>query len=54
LFHAALADNSVAGGASYDALVAATPVSHGAELLTCDRRAAALYERYRVRTRFIG
>jgi predicted nucleic acid-binding protein len=54
LFLAALADNSVAGGASYDALVAATAVSHGAELLTCDPRAATLYERYRVRTRFIG
>lgn len=44
-----LPDRGIAGGASYDALVAATAVGHAAELLTCDRRAAPVYERYGVR-----
>lgn len=39
----------VTGGSTYDALVAATAASHDAELLTCDRRAAPVYERYGVR-----
>lgn len=41
-----LPDHGVSGGASYDALVAATAASHSAELMTCDRRAAPVYERY--------
>ena len=44
-----LPDHQVLGGASYDALVAATAASHGVELVTCDRRAAPVYERYGVR-----
>jgi len=44
-----LPDHGVSGGASYDALVAATASSHGAELVTCDRRAAPVYERYGIR-----
>jgi predicted nucleic acid-binding protein len=43
-----LSDHGVSGGASYDALVAATAAGHGAELMTCDRRAAPVYERYGV------
>lgn len=45
-----LPDREVTGGAAYDALVAATAADHGAELVTCDRRAAPVYERYGVRT----
>lgn len=41
-------ERKVVGGAAYDALVAATAAEHSAELLTCDRRAAAIYERYGV------
>lgn len=45
-----LPDHGVAGGAAYDALVAATAAACGAELVTCDRRALPIYERYGVRT----
>jgi predicted nucleic acid-binding protein len=48
-----LPDHGVAGGASYDALVAATAASHAAELLTCDRRAAPVYGRYGVRVQIL-
>jgi predicted nucleic acid-binding protein len=48
-----LPDRTVTGGAAYDALVAATAADHGAELVSCDRRAAAVYERYSVRTRLL-
>jgi predicted nucleic acid-binding protein len=48
-----LPDRGVAGGAAYDALVAATAASHGAELATCDRRAAPIYERYGVRVHLL-
>ena len=44
-----LPDLQVAGGAAYDALVAATAIANDAELVTCDRRAVPLYERYGVR-----
>lgn len=43
----------VTGGGAYDALVAATAAEHAAELLTCDRRASAVYERYGVRSRLL-
>jgi predicted nucleic acid-binding protein len=43
----------VTGGAAYDALVAATAAEHGAELVSCDRRAVAIYERYSIRTRLV-
>lgn len=48
-----LPDHGVSGGASYDALVAATAASHGAELVTCDHRAAPVYERYGVRVQLV-
>ncbi len=48
-----LPENDVAGGAAYDALVAATAAANAAELITCDRRALAIYERYRVRSRVL-
>jgi len=44
-----LPDRGIAGGAVYDALIAATAAEHGAELLSCDRRAASNYERYGIR-----
>lgn len=49
-----LPEHDVAGGAAYDALIAATAVGCRAELVTCDRRAAAVYESYGVRTRFLA
>jgi len=49
----ALPDRAVSGGAAYDALVAATAADRGAELLSCDRRAAVIYERYGVRTHLL-
>jgi predicted nucleic acid-binding protein len=48
-----LPEHGVSGGASYDALVAATAANHGAELVSCDRRAAPVYERYGVRTHLL-
>jgi predicted nucleic acid-binding protein len=49
-----LPEQGVTGGAAYDALVAATAAAFGAELVTCDRRAAAVYEAYGVRARFLA
>ncbi len=49
-----LPEHDVAGGGAYDALVAATAAGCGAELVTCDRRAAAICENYGVRTRFLS
>jgi predicted nucleic acid-binding protein len=43
-----LPDHGVAGGAAYDALVAATAVANDAELVTCDRRGLPVYEAYGV------
>ena len=48
-----LPDRQVTGGAAYDALVAATASANGAELLTCDRRAVPVYERYGIRARLL-
>ena len=48
-----LPDREVSGGAAYDALVAATAANHDADLVSCDRRAAVIYERYRVRTHLL-
>ena len=48
-----LPDREVLGGAAYDVLVAATAAAHRAELVTCDRRAAAVYESYGVPARFL-
>lgn len=44
-----LHDRGVTGGGAHDALVAATAAGCGAELVTCDRRALPIYERYGVR-----
>ncbi|MBI4205292.1 MAG: type II toxin-antitoxin system VapC family toxin [Betaproteobacteria bacterium] len=52
-FILALPAHEVTGGAAYDALVAATAAGCGAELVTCDRRALPVYERYGVRTRLL-
>ncbi len=49
-----LPEHQVTGGAAYDALVAATAAASAAELFTCDRRAAAIYDSFGVRTRFLG
>ena len=45
-----LPDHGITGGTAYDALVAATAAFCGAELITCDRRALPIYERYGVRS----
>lgn len=52
-FLSSLPDRGVSGGAVYDALVAATAAAHRAELISCDRRAAVIYERYNVRTHLV-
>lgn len=49
-----LPDHEVKGGGAYDALVAATAADAGFELVTCDRRALPIYERYRVKTHFLA
>lgn len=46
-----LPNHGVGGGASYDALVAATAACRNAALFTCDRRAVPVYERYGVSIR---
>lgn len=48
-----LPERGVTGGAAYDALVAATAAGCGVELITCDRRALPVYERYGVRARLL-
>lgn len=48
-----LPDHGIAGGAAYDALVAATAAHARADLLSCDRRAASVYERYGVHIRLL-
>lgn len=52
-FLSAMPERAVSGGAAYDALVAATAAGHDAELVSCDRRAAVIYERYGVRIRLL-
>ncbi len=42
---ARFAQLSIAGGAVYDGMVAATAAHHGYRLLSCDRRAAIVYDR---------
>lgn len=49
-----LPDRGVTGGAAYDALVAATAAGCDAELVTCDRRALPVYERYGLRARLLS
>jgi predicted nucleic acid-binding protein len=48
-----LPGQGVTGGAAYDALVAATAAGCEAELITCDRRALPVYERYGVRAQLL-
>jgi len=48
-----LPDHGVTGGGAYDALVAATAADCDAELVTCDRRALPIYEKYGVRTQLL-
>lgn len=43
---ARLAGLGIAGGSTYDALIAMVATSRQAELLTCDERAARTYERF--------
>lgn len=52
-FVSGLPEHGIDGGAAYDALVAATAAEHGTELVSCDRRAAPVYERYGVRTHIL-
>ena len=49
-----LSERGVTGGAAYDALVAATAAGCDAELVTCDRRALPVYERYDLRARLLA
>lgn len=53
-FVLSLPDRQIAGGAAYDALVAATAMANDAELVTCDRRAIPVYERYGIRSRLLA
>jgi predicted nucleic acid-binding protein len=52
-FMVGMPDRAVTGGAAYDALVAATAAAHRVELVTCDRRALPVYERYGVRVQLL-
>lgn len=49
-----LPERDLAGGAAYDALVAATAAQHDAELISCDRRASTIYEGYGVRATILA
>jgi predicted nucleic acid-binding protein len=49
-----LAAVGVAGGKTYDALIGATAQEADLELITCDRRAIAVYERVGARFRLIA
>jgi predicted nucleic acid-binding protein len=49
-----LSEHAVAGGAAYDALVAATAANCNTELITCDRRALPVYERYGLRVELLA
>lgn len=49
-----LPERALTGGSAYDALVAATAVAHSATLITCDRRAASVYETYGLRATFLN
>jgi predicted nucleic acid-binding protein len=53
-FVLALSERGITGGAAYDALVAATAVAHSAALITCDRRAAPIYESLGVQVAFLA
>jgi predicted nucleic acid-binding protein len=40
-----LGEMGISGGAAYDALIAVTAAAAGASVISCDRRAAATYDR---------
>lgn len=42
-----------AGDGRLEIEIASTPMRHGAELVSCDRRAAVIYQRYRLRTHLL-
>jgi predicted nucleic acid-binding protein len=44
----------IAGGATYDALIAATTREAGATLITCDRRAHRTYQQLGIAVEFVG
>jgi predicted nucleic acid-binding protein len=44
---------SIAGGAVYDGMVAATAAHHGYRLLSCDRRAAVIYDRLGIEVTYL-
>jgi predicted nucleic acid-binding protein len=48
-----LAELGVAGGGAWDALVAATALAHEAEIVSCDPRAARVYERFGLPVRML-
>jgi predicted nucleic acid-binding protein len=50
----ALPEHGVSGGAAYDALVAATAAEFRTELVSCDRRALPVYERYGVQVQLVA
>ncbi|MSQ51505.1 MAG: PIN domain-containing protein [Betaproteobacteria bacterium] len=54
MFVASLAEMNVTGGSVYDALVAATAAAHAVPLITCDRRAVPIYERYGIRVQMLN
>lgn len=49
-----LPEHGITGGSAYDALVAATVAAHDAELLTRDRRALPIYDRYGATVRLVA
>ena len=49
-----LVERGLLGGATYDALIAATARRASATLVTCDRRAAATYERLGVAVEYVA
>lgn len=48
-----LASLSISGGAVYDAIVAVTADHHGRCLLSCDRRAARIYDRLGIEVAYL-
>jgi predicted nucleic acid-binding protein len=53
-FISGLPELDVTGGSVYDALVAATAAAHAVPLITCDRRAVPIYERYGIRVQILN
>ena len=48
-----LAELGISGGSAWDALVAATALAHQGRIVSCDARAARIYERYGVPVRLL-